>query len=129
MPYVNTEVENNETQKAMKSILLLRLVLVMFLFFPATALLGQCPQLNDGTGVPSNAPYWIAPCNGPDYQLFVQSPDNIGAWTIDWGDGSLIENGTDLLPPAFITHTYTATVDTFVVVFTETSSGCVVQGW
>ncbi|MBL4623659.1 MAG: PKD domain-containing protein, partial [Flavobacteriales bacterium] len=123
-----TEVENNEMQIEMKSILILRLVLMMFLIFPATALLGQCPQLNDGTGAPSTAPYWVAPCNGLDYQLFIQSPANVGTWTIDWGDGSAIDSGTDLIPPAFISHTYTAVVDTFIILFTETSSGCVVQG-
>ncbi|MBL4651299.1 MAG: PKD domain-containing protein [Flavobacteriales bacterium] len=126
--YFNKEVENNEKQNDMKSILILRFVLMMFLYFPATALLGQCPQLNDGTGTPSSTPYWIAPCNGLDYNLFVQSPDNIGTWTIDWGDGSAIDSGPDLIPPAFITHNYTAVVDTLIVVFTETSSGCVVQG-
>ena len=44
------------------------------------------------------------------------------------GDGSPIENGPSLVPPANIQHTYAAGVDTFNVVFTEVGSGCVVNG-
>ncbi|NNC82574.1 MAG: PKD domain-containing protein [Flavobacteriales bacterium] len=87
----------------------------------------QCPELYDFYGAPSANPYWYH-CTGSDYTLNIQSPDNIGTWTIDWGDGSPTESGPDLIPPASISHLYTATVDTFVVTFTETSSGCVVQG-
>lgn len=87
----------------------------------------QCPELYDFFGNPSPNPYWYS-CTGGNYILTVQSPDNIGTWTIDWGDGSAIEAGASLIPPASISHLYTATVDTFVVTFTETSSGCVITG-
>lgn len=87
----------------------------------------QCPELYDGLGNPSPNPYWTH-CFGTDYTFNIQSPNNIGTWTIDWGDGSPIENGASLIPPAFISHTYTSTIDTFNVVFTETSSGCVING-
>lgn len=87
----------------------------------------QCPTLYDYTGTPSANPYWIG-CTGTDYTVFIQSPDNIGAWTVDWGDGSPMDAGPDLIPPAFISHLYPATIDTFVVTFTETGSGCVITG-
>ncbi|RMG81767.1 MAG: hypothetical protein D6707_04195, partial [Bacteroidetes bacterium] len=104
-------------------------ILFTFLFLSfAVILSAQCPQLIDGQGNPSSNPYWIAPCDGNDYTLFIQSNDNIGAYTVDWGDGSPLESGSSLIPPAFVSHTYTATVDTFVVTFTETSTGCVIQG-
>ncbi len=88
---------------------------------------GQCPELYDFFGTPNANPYWYS-CTGTDYTLIIQSPDNIGTWTIDWGDGSPTDSGADLIPPANITHLYPATVDSFIVVFTETSSGCVTQG-
>ena len=65
---------------------------------------------------------------GNNYTLTIQSPDNIGSYTIDWGDGSPITAGGSLIPPASVTHNYTATVDTFIVTFTEDTSGCVIQG-
>ncbi|NND94580.1 MAG: PKD domain-containing protein, partial [Flavobacteriales bacterium] len=91
------------------------------------SVMGQCPELYDFYGTPSDSPYWYH-CTGTSYTLNIQSPDNIGTWTIDWGDGSPTESGPDLIPPATITHNYPATVDTFNVVFTETSTGCVIQG-
>ena len=101
------------------------------LFFPA-ALSGlwasaQCPQLYDYNGVPSTAPYWYS-CSGNNYTLPVASPAATGAYTIDWGDGSPVQNGPALVPPGSISHVYAATVDTFIVTFTETLTGCVVQG-
>lgn len=102
-------------------------LLFSLLFFPITWVNSQCPQLFDGTGNPSANPYWID-CFGGNFSLNIQSPNNIGAWTIDWGDGSPIDNGASLIPPAFINHIYTATIDTFIVTFTETGSGCVIQG-
>ncbi len=88
---------------------------------------GQCPELYDFFGAQSPSPYWYQ-CTGTDYTLNIQSPENIGAWTIDWGDGSPSESGVSLIPPASITHLYSAAVDTFIVSFTEISSGCLVSG-
>ncbi len=99
-------------------------VLLSSLFQAAFA---QCPTIYDGTGTPSATPYWYS-CFGLDFTLTIQSPDNIGQWTIDWGDGSPIDSGSDLIPPASITHLYPVTVDTFVVTFTETGTGCVITG-
>lgn len=91
-----------------------------------TDALAQC-QLFDFYGTATNSPTWYS-CNGKNYTLNIQSPHSIGNWSIDWGDGSPIETGTSLVPPNAISHTYTATVDIFTVVFTETSTGCTVTG-
>ncbi len=87
----------------------------------------QCPQLNDFFGLPNNAPYWYD-CDGGIFTLNINSPNNIGTWTVDWGDGSGIQNGGPLLVGNSITHIYGAAIDTFVVTFTEDTSGCVIQG-
>jgi len=87
----------------------------------------QCPQLNDFFGVPNANPYWYD-CDGGTFTLNINSPNNIGTWTVDWGDGSPIENGGPLLVGNSISHNYGAAVDTFVVTFTEDTSGCVIQG-
>ncbi len=85
----------------------------------------QC-ELYDFYGNPSATPYWYS-CSGGDFDLSIQSPNSLGSWTIDWGDGNS-DSGTDLVPPNAITHTYAAAVDSFIVVFTEISTGCTVQG-
>ncbi|MEO8069393.1 MAG: PKD domain-containing protein [Flavobacteriales bacterium] len=87
----------------------------------------QCPQLYDYNGVPSSAPYWYS-CSGANFTLLIASPSSIAAFTIDWGDGSAQYNGASLAPPGSVSHVYTSTVDTFVVVFTEILTGCTVQG-
>jgi gliding motility-associated-like protein len=86
----------------------------------------QC-TLYDYNGNPSNNPYWYS-CNGNNFILNLQSPQNHTSYTVDWGDGSPIESGSNLNFPGSIFHNYTAAVDTFVVVFTNINSGCTVQG-
>ncbi len=86
----------------------------------------QC-ELYDGNGVPSMTPQWLS-CFGTNYTLVLQSPNTLGAWTVDWGDGSPIDSGPDLVPPASVSHTYTAAVAVYTVTFTETATGCTVIG-
>ena len=87
----------------------------------------QCPMLIDGSGNPSQNPYWVS-CTGGNYTLFLQSQNTIGPYTVDFGDGTPVISGPGLTPPAFLTHTYLAATDTFIVTLTETSSGCVITG-
>ncbi|MBL7965066.1 MAG: PKD domain-containing protein [Flavobacteriales bacterium] len=87
----------------------------------------QCPQLYDHLGTPVNAPQWYS-CSGSSYTLLVASPQTIGAFTIDWGDGSPVHNGVFLSPPLSVSHVYTAAVATYTVTFTEIATGCVVTG-
>ena len=85
----------------------------------------QCPQFYDSNGNLSSNPYWIS-CNGNSYTLTLQSPTNFNYTAIHWGDGNSSLGGS-YISPATITHTYTVTVDTFVVKIV-TTSGCTVQG-
>jgi gliding motility-associated-like protein len=102
-------------------------ILALFIFFFASfGAKGQC-ELYDGLGVPSMTPQWIS-CFGTDFNLVVQSPNNLGAWTIDWGDGSPIEAGGSLIPPVSVPHNYTATINIYTVTFIETATGCTVIG-
>ncbi|MCO6499862.1 MAG: PKD domain-containing protein, partial [Vicingus serpentipes] len=102
----------------------------MFLLFGLITVkhaVAQCPQLLDGAGNFSNNAYWIS-CTGGNFSLFLQPDINVGNYTIDWGDGSPNDNGANIIPPAFVTHIYTATVDTFVVTLTDNDNGCVATG-
>ncbi len=87
----------------------------------------QCPTVFDGDGNPSNNPYWIH-CFASNYTLNVSSPNPIGEYSVNWGDGSPIETGLQLTPPAFLSHTYNQTIDTFIVTITEINTGCIIQG-
>jgi len=87
----------------------------------------QCPTFYDFDGVAVENPYWYS-CSGGSYTLNLQSPNIIGEWEVNWGDGSPVQSGNSLVPPAFISHTYTAAVDTFAVTFTEIATGCEVDG-
>ncbi len=101
-------------------------LVVLPLLVGGNQLRAQC-ELFDFFGNPTTTPYWYS-CNGNNFTLNLQSPNNIGQWQVDWGDGSPLDTGADLIPPDFISHTYTATVDTFLLTFTEINTGCTVNG-
>ncbi|MBL4593775.1 MAG: PKD domain-containing protein [Flavobacteriales bacterium] len=103
------------------------ILLVLFSFTGIKSSVAQCPQLLDGLGVFGNNPYWIS-CTGGNFFLFLQPDIAVGNYTINWGDGSPNDNGASIIPPAFITHLYNSTVDTFIVTLTDNSNGCVVTG-
>ena len=103
------------------------ILLTLFILLGIGPVMSQCPQLLDGGGNYSNSPYWIS-CTGGNFNLFVQPDINVGNYTIDWGDGSPNDNGASIIPPAFVSHLYPATVDTFVVTLTDNSNGCVING-
>ena len=87
----------------------------------------QCPQLYDYFGTPSNAPAWYS-CSGTNFTLVVATPQSVGSFTIDWGDGSPMHVGASLAPPQTVNHVYPAAVAMYTVTFTELTSGCVVIG-
>ena len=87
---------------------------------------GQCVAY-DGNGVLVNNPVWLS-CFGTNYTLNFQSTSTFADYTIDWGDGSPVDNGTSFTPPQVLSHVYPATVNSFNVVFTETATGCVING-
>ncbi|MCB0480323.1 MAG: PKD domain-containing protein [Flavobacteriales bacterium] len=86
----------------------------------------QCPRIIDGNGVASTNPRWVH-CAGTGYTLFIQTNINVGAYTIDWGDGNTT-NGASLIPPATVSHTYPATLKNYNITFTEPGKGCVING-
>ena len=103
--------------------------ILTFLWLSLLPLLGfsQC-ELIDGNGVSNANPVWIS-CTGGNYTLFIQSNTTFGAFSIDWGDGSPVTNGASLVPPAFVSHTYTAAVANYTLTFTELGgTNCVITG-
>ncbi len=99
---------------------------ILFLF--ATLFVkSQCPQVFDYLGNLSNKPYWIS-CTGGAYNLNFQSPTSWGTYTISWGDGSADDVGASYTGGNVIAHTYTATVDTFVVTLMIPANTCTMVG-
>ncbi len=72
-------------------------------------------------------PFWYA-CNGGDYTLNIYGPNDWTDYSIDWGDGSPIENGTNWISPNTLSHVYTATVQNFTVVISNPTLGCSISG-
>jgi gliding motility-associated-like protein len=91
------------------------------------AAVAQCPQLYDYYGVPSSAPTWYS-CSGTSFTLLVATPQTVGAFTIDWGDGSAPHSGASLAPPQSVAHVYTAAVAQYTVTFSEIATGCTITG-
>jgi PKD repeat protein len=87
----------------------------------------QCPQLYDYYGTPSANPQWYS-CSGTNFTLVVATPQTLGAYSINWGDGSPVQNGAALMPPMTVTHLYPAAVATYTITFTEIATGCVITG-
>ncbi|MDC1221905.1 hypothetical protein N8Z47_04480 [Salibacteraceae bacterium] len=73
----------------------------------------QC-TVYDGQGNNSANPVWVS-CSGGTYTLYIQSPNNFGALTINWGDGSANTTVASLISPAFISHTYAAVITNYTV--------------
>ena len=96
------------------------LLLTFYVFIKA-----QCPQFYDGSGILSSSPYWVG-CSGGAYNLNLQAGSSFGSYSIDWGDGTAITSGGSYISPTTIAHTYTATIDTFIVLIT--TGTCTVQG-
>ena len=105
----------------------LTIILLVGLIFNATQLKSQCFQVYDGFGIAQNTPYFIG-CSGTDYTIFLQADMNLGNYTIVWGDGTANSTGASLISPTYVSHTYTATVDTFNITITDHSNGCVING-
>lgn len=99
----------------------------MFLIAYSCKLNSQCPQVYDYLGNLNNKPYWIS-CTGTNYLLNFQSNTNWGAYSINWGDGSPVFNAASYTANSIINHTYSATVDTFVVTLSIPSLMCTLIG-
>ncbi len=104
-----------------------RYAVLLLLCGASTGAAAQCPQLYDYYGTPSSAPQWYS-CSGSNFQLLIATPGSVGAYSINWGDGSPLQNGAMLAPPMTVPHTYSSAVATYTVTFTEIATGCVITG-
>ncbi|MFN3875459.1 MAG: PKD domain-containing protein, partial [Flavobacteriales bacterium] len=67
-------------------------------------------------------------CSGTAFTLVLATPQTVGAYSIDWGDGSPVQTGAALMPPMTVPHVYPPAVGTYTITFTEAATGCVVIG-
>lgn len=104
-----------------------RVLVVIFFHILTLAGKAQCPQVYDYLGNLQNNPYWIS-CTGNAYVLNFQSNVSWGNYTINWGDGSPNHVGTSYTANSIINHTYSPTVDTFVVTLTIPALNCTLTG-
>ena len=103
-----------------------KIVLIVWFLCLSMISLGQCPRIIDGNGVASANPQWVH-CAGTAYTLFIQTNIPVGAYTIDWGDGTT-SSGASLTPPATVSHAYPATLKNYTVTLTEPGKSCTVNG-
>lgn len=104
------------------------LYILTYFLLSGFCITAQCPQFYNGQGLASSNPYWIG-CSGGNFTIFVQPTLAItGGYTINWGDGTANTAGVNLIPPAFVSHTYAATVDTFIVSITTSAPACTING-
>lgn len=103
------------------------LLLSIFFSFFIQNTTAQCLEVLDGNGVFSDSPYFIS-CTPGDYTIFIQPDRNIGPYIIDWGDGTANSTGAVLTTGMNVSHTYTATTDTFDITITNSANGCVING-
>lgn len=103
--------------------MLYRALTIVLLLLSATAW-SQCPQFYDQDGNLSSNPVWKF-CDDAASTLNIQSDQNIGAYTIDWGDGNT-ENGPGLAAGDVVSHNYAAGIATYSV--TITVGGCTITG-
>ena len=97
------------------------------LFLFCFKVFSQCPQFYDFDGLLTDSPRWIS-CDGNNYILSLQSNNDIGNYTIDWGDGSPLQSGTNWNANSAITHTYNASVQNFTITINLPDVPCIVTG-
>ena len=56
----------------------------------------QCPQFYDFDGFLSSIPKWIV-CDGNEFNLSLKSNEDIGNYSIDWGDGNTINTNSQII--------------------------------
>lgn len=101
--------------------------LYLMILMAPSLLMGQCPNVFDFDGNLVDDPFWYN-CSGNAYTLNLQSPNDWGAYEIDWGDGSPLTTGASWISPQAISHVYSDAVETYTVTITEVGTGCVITG-
>ena len=103
---------------------LTRLLSTLSLILLFGGLKSQCPQFYDRTEDFSSTPIWTN-CTPTDYTLNIVPNVDMGAYTIDWGDGQT-SAGASVPANGSVTHFYPATQGNYTI--TITSNGCTVTG-
>jgi len=106
---------------------MIKRVLFFICLFASLSYKAQCPQVFDYLGNLSSNPYWIS-CTGASYNLNFQSNSSWGTYTLQWGDGSPNQTGASYSSGTILTHSYSATVDTFVVTLIIPALNCTLTG-
>jgi PKD repeat protein len=109
---------------------MLKRVLYIFIFALFSNLLSaQCPQIYDYLGNLVSKPYFINCTGSPNYNVNFASNTSWGAYSINWGDGTTNDIGTNYVANSIINHTYnSATPDTFEIKLIIPSLSCTLTG-
>ncbi|MGB0166247.1 MAG: PKD domain-containing protein, partial [Luteibaculum sp.] len=96
----------------------------LIFFLGVCSAYGQCPQFFDNSGNLSSQPVWKF-CDDAASTLNIQSDQNLGNYTVNWGDGNT-SNGNSLPAGQILSHNYAAGIQTYTV--TITTGGCTIEG-
>ncbi|MCC6370171.1 MAG: PKD domain-containing protein, partial [Bacteroidia bacterium] len=101
---------------------MLKRLLFLFLVISLQAK-SQCPLVYNYLGTPTSQPLFIS-CTGSVYALNFQASSSFGTYTINWGDLSSNNTGASYSANSLITHSYAATVNSFVINLSIPSLTC-----
>lgn len=111
-----------------RNMILKRILCILVLQLSFITLKAQCPQVYDYQNNLQNQPYWIS-CTGGPYTLNFESNSSWGTtYTISWGDSSPDHTAASYTANTQIAHTYTPTVDTFIVKLFIPAQNCTLTG-
>ncbi|MES2629400.1 MAG: PKD domain-containing protein [Bacteroidota bacterium] len=92
-------------------------MLLLFTLAFAGRVTAQCPQLLDENGVAATNPSFLL-CSKDARTLFLSFNRNFGNYTINWGDGTAVTNGTSYTTGNVVSHNYAAGVSNYTVTIT-----------
>jgi PKD repeat protein len=101
------------------------IILISLLF--SSRISAQCPQVYDYLNNLSSKPYFIS-CTGGAYLVNFKSNSSWGTYTLNWGDNTAPVTATGYTANTIIPHTYTATIDTFIITLTIPANSCTMIG-
>src|ERR1700752_771001 len=102
-----------------------QLLYILFFVLAPKLFYAQCPQVYDYLGNLSSSPYFVSCTGSNSYNMNVVSNTNWGAYTINWGDGTVNNVGGSYTANSLINHVYnSASPDTFVMTIIIPSVNC-----
>lgn len=84
----------------------------------------QCIQLIDAVGDTSNAPTYVNCIIGAtpaNVSLSFINVNALGTTSINWGDGSAVQNFVSINAGQILTHIYPANIDTYIITINQTA--------